>query len=347
MPGIRMVCMAPARALLSLLLAAATGLAAETVKTSDIISLVRSSIQAHEPDQKLAKALHKLRLSERLDSRAVEELESEGAGPLAAAELERLRESSEQLPEASEPPSFPHPAAPDAAEQWRTLERARRVALGYVGSLPDFICSESIQRYQNTKGSWELKDTVELTLTYFGHQEDYHVVSINGRPSLGAYDEIGGAISRGEFGTILREIFDPASAAEFNWDHWTTLRHHPAHVYWFRVPRERSEYHIAFGQYNRFQRSVVVGQHGFIYVDQDTGKVLRVLADADSFPDGFAVRSSSTHIDYDAVEISGRSFLLPIKAEVRMATRDIRTRNAVRFHGYRKFGSESSISFDK
>jgi hypothetical protein len=334
------------RAVVGFLIAAAA-IAAESTTTNEIVALVRSAIQAQEPDQKLAKALHKLKPTERVDSRTVEELESEGAGPLATAELERFLESSEKLPEPAEAPSFPHPSAPDAGEQRRTLEAARRIALGYVDSLPDFICSESVERYQDTKGPWDLKDTIELKLTYFGREENYKLVSINGKPSVGDYTQIGGAISRGEFGAILRQVFDPISAADFTWDHWTTLRHHPAHVYSFNIPRERSNYHIAFGQYNRFQDSVIVAQHGFAYVDRDTGKVLRILAIAYSFPPGFPVRSSSTQVDYDNVDISGRSFHLPIKAEVRMATHDLRTRNVVRFYGYRKFGSESSISFDK
>ena len=335
------------RAILGFLIASAVASAAETATIADIVAVVRSAIQAQEPDQKLAKAIHKLKLSEHLDNRVIEELESEGAGPAATAELERLQENSDKLPEPAEAPAFAHPAAPDAAEQTRMIDAARRVALGYVDSLPDFICSESVERYQNTKGSWDLKDTVELTLSYFGRQEDYKVHSINGRPSIGSYEQIGGAISRGEFGSILRQIFEPASAAEFHWDHWTTLRRHAAHVFTFRVPLERSGYHIAFGQYNRFQQSIIVGQHGFIYIDGETGKVLRIMADAYGFPAGFAVRSSSTSVDYDQIDISGRNFLLPIKAEVRMATRDLRTRNAVRFYAYRKFGSDSSISFDK
>jgi len=334
------------RAVLALLIASAAH-AAETATTAEIVALVRSSIQSHEPDQKLAKTLHKLKPAERLDSRAVEELESEGAGPGAVVELERLNEASQNLSNPAEPPVFPHPSPPGDHEQRRIIEAARRVALGYVSALPDFICSESIQRYMDNKGRFDLKDTVEVTLTYFGHQENYKLLSINGKPSIGDYDAIGGAISHGEFGTILRQIFDPASAAEFNWDHWTTLRRHAAHVFWFRVAVERSAYRVAYGQYSRFQENAIVGQHGFVYVDSETGQVLRILADADSFPPHFAVRSSSTHIDYDVVDIGGSSYFLPIKAEVRMATREFRTMNQVRFYAFRKFGAETTITFDK
>ena len=41
----------------------------------------------------------------------------------------------------------------------------------------------------------------------------------------------------------------------------------------------------------------------------------------------------------------GRQFLLPLRAQIRMATADLRTRNDVEFHSYRKFAAETSITF--
>jgi hypothetical protein len=51
-------------------------------------------------------------------------------------------------------------------------------------------------------------------------------------------------------------------------------------------------------------------------------------------------------LDYDFIRVGGRQFLLPLDADVRLASRQISTRNEVRFRGYRKFSGESSISFE-
>ena len=319
--------------------------AAPAQSVGEIVGLVRASM--HEPDQKLAKTLHKLKPAERLDEHTIEELESEGAGPHIVTELERLREISESKPVPAVEPVFPHPAAPAAQDQRGIIEDARRIALRYAESLPNFLCAESVKRYMNSRGSWDLKDTLELTLTFFEQQEDYKLQSINGRGTVLSYESAGGAISRGEFGSILRQLFEPRFEAVLQWDHWTTLRRRPAHVYSFQVLREKSRYNIEFGIYGRFHESTAVGQHGLIYVDHATHEILRIIADADGIPARFSIRSSRTQVDYDFVDISGHKFLLPLRAEIRMETRDVRTRNEVRFYNYRKFGSDTTISFEE
>jgi hypothetical protein len=159
---------------------------------------------------------------------------------------------------------------------------------------------------------------------------------------------MGGAHSEGEFGSILTEIFRDGSHARFTWDHWTTLRKHPAHVFRYRVLRENSMYKITYGLSPRAldADSTTVGEHGNLYVDRDSGQILRVEQIADSIPEDFPVTGASTVLDYDFISVGGRQFLLPLHAEVRLATRGVSIRNEVKFQGYRKFNGESSITFD-
>ena len=49
------------------------------------------------------------------------------------------------------------------------------------------------------------------------------------------YEDVGGTISQGEFGSLLRQVFDRKAGADFRWDHWTTLRKRPTHVFAFRI----------------------------------------------------------------------------------------------------------------
>lgn len=310
---------------------------------NDLIALVRAAIGNRQSDHKIAGVLHKFRLAESLDERTIEELESEGAGPKTVAELERLREASSVLPRPPAPPLFEPRPAPPPDEQKRMVEAARESALNYTRLLPDFICTEMVRRYEDPHA--KLIDILTLQLTYSGQRENYKLLTINGRPTFRPYDSVGGVITQGEFASLLNEVFERRSEAEFQWDHWTTLRKRPTHVYGFRVAAGKSHYRMsAIGRAERY--TAAVGQHGLVYIDGETSRTVRIIAEADSIPPDFPVRSATTTLDYDFVDIAGRQFLLPLRAEARMTTVDRRTSNEVEFHSYRKFAADTSITYD-
>jgi hypothetical protein len=116
-------------------------------------------------------------------------------------------------------------------------------------------------------------------------------------------------------------------------------------VYTFKIPVEHSSYKMVFRSDPRAgDRTITAGQHGLVYVDRETNQILRILAEAD-LPESFPIRQSSTLLDYNFTEISGRRFLLPLRAVVRMATDHVHTLNMVEFKEYRKFTGESTITF--
>ncbi len=311
---------------------------------NETIDFVRAALRGKQKDRQIATALHKWKLSERLDEHAVEELESEGAGPKSVAELERLRLSSADLPRPAVPPRFDSPPIPSAPEQNRIVNDARRIALNYTLSLPDFIATESVHRYTDDRGSWQLKDTLTIKLSYFEQSEDYKVLTVNGHPTNLSYEAVGGTITQGEFGSLLREVFEPRSLAELHWDHWTNLRGRPAHVYSFRVRVDNSRYMMVAGD-RTGRTTITAGQHGFVYLDRETHQIVRIVSEADSIPESFPVRNSSTSLDYGFADVGGQKFLLPLRAEVRMGTSSLQTRNEVEFQSYKKFAAESSITF--
>jgi len=67
--------------------------------------------------------------------------------------------------------------------------------------------------------------------------------SVNNRD----HEKLGGATSEGEFGSMLYDIFNPSTQADFHWEKWATWRGHRMHVYSFEVSRERSRYDIYHG----------------------------------------------------------------------------------------------------
>jgi hypothetical protein len=81
-------------------------------------------------------------------------------------------------------------------------------------------------------------------------------------------------------------------------------------------------------------------------VDRDTARTIRIVAEADNIPSDFPVESAVTTLDYDFSDIGGRQFLLPLRADVRMRTPGLETRNEVEFNSYKKFTSDATITFD-
>ena len=314
----------------------------------DLIGLVRASLRAQEPEAKLVKSLGKMKLTERLDSQVIEELESEGAGLKAVEELEKLQEASRALPKPALAPVFSEPPAPLTDEQDSFLQVAADNALHYSASLPNFICTEVVRRFVDASGGgWSLQDVLTIKLTYFENREDYQLIQVNGKAATQSYDSLHGAVSGGEFGSLLVEAFAPNFKAQFVWDHWTHLRKRLAHVYSYRIKAESSHYQLTYTSDNGERREVSAGRHGFVYVDSETGMVLRIAAEADSIPPTFPIRAESSVVDYDFARVGGNESLLPLRAKVWMSAGTMQTRNEVEFRGYRQFSGESTIHFDR
>jgi hypothetical protein len=262
--------------------------------------------------------------------------------------LRALRDQSRALAEAKPraPEVKPTPIPPPSAEeQAKILAEVRERALNYTRTLPDFICTQVTRRYVDPNGLefWQLVDTLTARLSYFEQKEDYKLIMVNNQVTSQSYQQLGGATSTGEFGSMLREVFEPGTKARFDWDHWATLRKRRALVFAYRVLQPNSQWSIDYERRDR----IIAGYRGLIYIDRDTRQVLRVTLEAEDIPPAFPVQQAKTVLDYDYADISGRQFLLPLKAEVRMRASRFLTRNDVEFRLYRKFSAESELKFDE
>src|SRR5665213_1177081 len=318
-----------------------------------LVTFVKSSVQLHEDDRQVAETIKKIQLSNQLDATTVETLQALGAGRLTVAALKTLMADSASLP-APAPVQAPKVAAatpapmaaPDAAQQKEILAAITENALNYSDSLPNFICLQVTQRYVDRSGGdhFVATDKIAERLSYFEHKEDYKVISVNDAPVTNRkHEQLGGATSSGEFGSMLREIFEPQSQTEFHWERWGTLRAHIMHVFSFRVRLENSQYRITAED---VQRTVTVGYHGLIYADRDTRSVMRITMEADDIPADFPIRSASETLDYDTIAISGEKFVLPLKVDMRMRDGKSAMKNEAAFRLYNKFGADTSITFD-
>ena len=318
------------------------------LSVTQLKSFLRSSIQLQHPDKKIAEYLKKVELTESLDDRTIETLQGEGIGPKTAEALRTLRDASAALPKpGAEPPkpAAPPPIPPPSPEdQKKAIEEARQLALSYSKSLPDFICLQVTRRYVDPSGLefFRLADTVAARLSYFEQKEDYKVVSINGNLSDVEYDRLGGATSSGEFGTMLRELFEPSTQAEFWWERWATLRGRRMMVFGYKVAQPNSKWHLIYDK----RLDVVPGYHGLIFVDRTVPTVMRLTLEAGEIPASFPIQEARTMMDYDYTSISDKEFLLPLRAEMRMREGKFLVKNQVEFRSYRKFGAEATITFE-
>lgn len=235
---------------------------------------------------------------------------------------------------------------PSPEEQQRILNAARQAALNYNATLPDFICNEMVQRVESIAGARNTKaDKLTIQLSYFGRQEKYKVVALNGNRTDQPLESLGGLISGGEFGSLLLRVFEPSSAAAFEWKSWSSLRKHRAAVYAYHVARDHSHYVLGYRSNTGELVATTAGYHGEVAIDSEMPRVLRLTAKADDVQKESGILSSSMEVDYDFIDVGGRSFLLPARAEAHMSRPHRETSNVVTFADYRKFEADSKIDF--
>jgi hypothetical protein len=238
---------------------------------------------------------------------------------------------------------------PPAAEETASLvEMSRRVALDYGKSLPDFMCTQVVERFWQSlvrRSDWRAMDTLTIKLSYSGRREDHSLLLINGKPTDKHYDDIDGATTEGEFGGTLVQIFYPASKAVFTWEKWAHVHKRPAAVFSYRVIAANSRFALDSRTPGKVQE-LKVGFHGVVEVDRETGETLHFTYIADGIPKDFPIVGSETSVDYDKANIGGKDYLLPAFCETVMRSGSTALRNKVEFREYRKFAADSSVTFD-
>lgn len=234
----------------------------------------------------------------------------------------------------------------------------------YVDRLPDFICTEithrqaapkselpngigsgvGIQNKLNMLGRGsapETEDVIEERLTYIGKSESYEVIRLNGKTTKGLdHSDLKGAFTAGEFGSVLRDIFNRDSQTSFAWKRTERMHGMEAYVYSFRVPQD----HGARVTHKDPYQEIVAAYSGLIFVDPRTFSVLRITSTLD-LPTSFLITHVDKQIEYGPVWIATRQYWLPKHSETNMEDKDHSYRNEVVFSDYHKFAVESKIQY--
>lgn len=249
------------------------------------------------------------------------------------------------------------------SDQARVLESARAAAMKYTQELPDFICTQVTHRAVSKSLDGNLgtgvsgrsaiaamanstgfsSDVIEEQLTYVGGKESYEVLTVNGKKVKGVdHMHFQGAMSEGEFGSLLVEVFDRSSNATFTWSRVGNVHGKHVWVYEFVVPKEFGTAVVVRDP----DKEITVSTSGQISVDPETSEVLQITEKLD-LPPNFQIRVAQRSIDFAPQDIAGKSYSLPIHSLVHMEDAAHYYDNKIDFKNYHRFASESTLHFDK
>jgi hypothetical protein len=252
-----------------------------------------------------------------------------------AGELSR---SAPRMAEESEPVEKPKPAT--------LIDKAREANGEFTERLPSFVCQQFTTRYsrESKQGGWQAQDVVSATVVYVDGKENYENVKVGNKAVQKDMMDIKGQRSVGEFGSVLRSLFARASDGDFRFVKDQVVKGMSTKVYDFGVKRENSDWQIlTSGQ------SIVPGYSGRVWIEKESGRVLRFERQSDKIPEGFPMDTVEQTIDFDFVLIGGKKILLPSESENLSCQRDTPFcgKNVIEFRDYKQFRGEASITFDK
>jgi hypothetical protein len=239
----------------------------------------------------------------------------------------------------------PARAAEENVHHDPVIDKARDQANQFTETLPSYVCQEMMARFYNTSHTvnWQPMDVVTMDVVYDAGKESYRNVAVNSKPSKKSIEELGGAWSTGEFGTVLIDLFSPFTAADFRYRRGSTSGGRASLVYDFDVQQPNSHWNIIGAS-----QSYRPAYRGTVWIDKQTYRVLRIEMQAYHFPGDFPFDKVESAMDYEYVRFAAdRQYLMPVHAETLMCSRGTNqcSMNKIDFRNYHKYAGESEISF--
>ena len=225
------------------------------------------------------------------------------------------------------------------------IRKATDAAFDFTQNLPNYVCLELINRYESDSKpvNWQAVDRVQTNVIYENGKEDYRNLQINGRPVNKKMEEMGGAWSTGEFGTMLIDLFSPATAADFRYSHTSRSSGISSKVYDYTVDHQHSHWDVKMGS-----QEYSPAYRGSVWIDPQTARVLRIEMEAFGFPSTFPTDHVESATDYEYVRLGdAKQYLLPVHSETLSCERGTPncSRNVIDFRNYHKYSGESTITF--
>lgn len=232
-------------------------------------------------------------------------------------------------------------AADDLPAHILALAREQHSIADELRHLPDYTCTETIDRYTAESGRpLRFNDRIVVEIAIAGRRELY---AWPGRrfEERSVIDMVGqGFISDGDFSTMLHNVF-VGNAAQISYTGPESPGARRLLRYNFHIPVMSSGWHMS-GR----GRTGTMGSLGSFWLDAATLDLVRMRFDAEDMPAWSADQSLEEDVDYAPVTIGESRLLLPSYARITAVDFSSRTlQNRIAFTNCRKFSSESTISF--
>ncbi len=266
------------------------------------------------------------------------------------------------------------------------LDAARSYVNQTVPRLPNLLATRTTNRYDDSpqalkNGGWGVRAGLHLQGTA-NRETSVLEERDKGSPTTGSafWQAQMGMISGGEFGSTLGMIMADTLKGKVTWGHWEEISGAKVAVFRYSVPKSASHYEVigtlqragashqvdtARGAGTGVSANVVgsnagpsetirakPGYHGSLWIDPDSGTVLRITIESDS-TDGSPFRRAAILVQYGPVQIGGDDFVCPLRSvalsdavfDPQAIYTDTPTRwlNETLFSSYRRFGSTSQV----
>lgn len=222
------------------------------------------------------------------------------------------------------------------------LLQVRDRALAFHDSLPNFICTELVYRFESdvSPARWRLKDRVSAEVLMVDGEETYQNLSRDGRPVREGRLAATGQWSRGEYGSVMEGLFADRSRVRFTYQGNSEIAGKRARRYRYEVAEANSLWRVEFDG-----KEIFPAYEGAIWVDPDELRILRIEMQARDIASDYPIDVIEMTVDYGPVSIAGREHIVPIRSENLACRRGARlcSRNETEFRDYRRFTAESVI----
>lgn len=320
--------------------------AARTITVSELRSMLDSMHRDQKSDADVAYALKQVQLSEELTPPVMASLMDDLPGTLSTEQIYVLEARSATLaPPPSDTPSAP---APDSAAQQTLLTKAETYAATTYGQLPALAVTRTTFRFQDTVEPL-VKDAAPAPVSPYNYvhyidSTDASIVLAHGAEQLppdptrwGPNRMIAVMIPDPDLAHVLEDV---KAAGSVQWLRWERVSDKPVAVFSYSVPKKRSHLalnvccfpdirqdsilsidditmgrsNLATTQWSPF-KAAGVPYHGELFIDPDSGIVVRMIVAAEQKPYE-KVRREDTRVDYGPVTVGDKTMVLPVKRVV-------------------------------
>jgi hypothetical protein len=238
---------------------------------------------------------------------------------------------------------------PPAELQKRALQTVTAFAQGYIDRLPDFTCVRTTQHYVARAATrrWQPEAKAAYELSYYGHDEHYRLLSVDDKPArkIPKLSMAKGWLEmNGNFGWILKQLFEPGVHPHFEWHGWDTVQGKRAMAFSYQISLAESHaVQSLCGSWVVFShcKEKNYAFHGQLFIDEQSLDILRISDTPDGLSGAFA--QGDTSVDYGRITVAGGEYLLPIADQIETFNGSVLFRNDSTYSDYRKFVAESTF----